>query len=96
LTSFETTNKQKTISLAKARARMERPPALKETTEVIDKGDQDEQNINEVGLKIQGLNLETDQENSRLEALPEEKLNGQGNNEGGASVPTDTGQKPAA
>ncbi len=31
LTSFETTNKQKTISLAKAKARKERPPALQDT-----------------------------------------------------------------
>jgi hypothetical protein len=32
--SFETTNRQKTISLAKARARKERPPALKGTEEI--------------------------------------------------------------
>ena len=31
LASFETTNKQKTISLAKARAKRERPPALEDT-----------------------------------------------------------------
>jgi len=34
LTSFETTNRQKTISLAKARARKERPPALMESEDI--------------------------------------------------------------
>jgi hypothetical protein len=35
LSSFETTNRQKTISLAKARARKERPPALKGTEDTV-------------------------------------------------------------
>ena len=36
LTGFETTNRQQTISLAKARARKERPPALKGTEDIAE------------------------------------------------------------
>lgn len=58
LTSFETTNKQTTISLAKAKARRERPPDLDDTKKVdrdkvgADKG------LKESGLNIRGLDYE--------------------------------------
>jgi hypothetical protein len=62
LTGFETTNRQKTISLAKAKARKERPPALKGTedmTEVVELPErptpQEEKGEQETGLNIQGL-----------------------------------------
>ncbi|SMQ45227.1 unnamed protein product [Zymoseptoria tritici ST99CH_1A5] len=45
-----TTYNQKTISLAKARARRERPPALKELD-----GDAEDDSINDAGLGIDGL-----------------------------------------
>lgn len=61
LSSFETTNRQKTISLAKARERKERPPALKGTEEVAELADkptpQEEKDLSESGLNIQGLNF---------------------------------------
>ena len=60
LTSYETTNRQKTISLAKARARKERPPALKGTeAEIAELAEQhtpqEEKGEQETGLNIQGL-----------------------------------------
>ncbi|KIW11173.1 hypothetical protein PV08_10473 [Exophiala spinifera] len=74
LTSFETTNRQKTISLSKARARKERPPALKgteglgETTaELAEKPTPlQEKDPNEAGLNIQGLNFSESQINLSL------------------------------
>lgn len=57
-TSFETTNKQKTISLAKARARKERPPELIDTKKVVEEendDDGDEKMLKQSGLMIQGL-----------------------------------------
>lgn len=61
LSSFETTNRQKTISLAKARARKERPPALKETDDVAELAEKptpaEEKGPQETGLNIQGLEL---------------------------------------
>ena len=39
LASYETTNRQKTISLAKARARKERPPALKGTEDMAEESE---------------------------------------------------------
>ncbi|KAK5239558.1 polar growth protein, partial [Exophiala xenobiotica] len=67
LSSFETTNRQKTISLAKARARKERPPALKGTDEAQEEEEVSElaerptplteKDFNEAGLNIQGLNF---------------------------------------
>ncbi|EXJ85144.1 hypothetical protein A1O3_05819 [Capronia epimyces CBS 606.96] len=61
LSSFETTNRQKTISLIKARARKERPPALKETEEIAELAEKptpgEEKSLQESGLNIQGLEL---------------------------------------
>ena len=54
LSSFESTNKQKTISLAKARARKERPPALKEV---------DEKAVPAAGTKDDADGEEEDKEN---------------------------------
>jgi PH domain/SAM domain (Sterile alpha motif) len=53
---LETTNKQKTISLAKARARKERPPALKgdESVEKVPEGPKSD----ETGLNIRGLSFD--------------------------------------
>lgn len=53
---LETTNKQKTISLVKARARKERPPALMgdEPAEKVSEGPKSD----ETGLNIRGLNLD--------------------------------------
>ena len=53
LTGFESTNKQKTISLAKARARKERPPALKETASHNE--DLEKKKTRESGLNIKGV-----------------------------------------
>lgn len=56
LTSFETTNKQKTISLAKARARKERPPELDDTKKLVEEEKvDDEKTLRQSGLMIQGL-----------------------------------------
>ena len=52
---FETTNKQNTISLAKARAQKERPPALKEGESA--KEAKGESIVNDSGLKDTGLNI---------------------------------------
>lgn len=60
LTSFETTNKQKTISLAKARARKERPPELDDTKKDEEGNTQDEKTLRQSGLMIQGLEAEDD------------------------------------
>ncbi|KIV81953.1 hypothetical protein PV11_04099 [Exophiala sideris] len=66
LSSFETTNRQKTISLSKARERKERPPALKGTEEVSEAPElaeqptpleEKEKDLGESGLNIQGLNF---------------------------------------
>lgn len=63
LSSFETTNRQTTISLAKARARKERPPALKGTEDLSELATEqstpgEEKAQQESGLNIQGLNFE--------------------------------------
>lgn len=63
LSSFETTNRQTTISLAKARARKERPPALKGTEDLSELATEqstpgEEKSQQESGLNIQGLNFE--------------------------------------
>jgi hypothetical protein len=82
LTSFETTNKQKTISLAKARARKERPPALRETDNIpsiVEEGDPEKKKARESGLNIRGVGLgseekadnKTDAENVEPEANDE-------------------------
>lgn len=63
LGSFETTNKQKTISLSKARERRERPPALKGTEDIIAEapsGPLEEKTGPESGLNIQGLGFHED------------------------------------
>ena len=57
LTGFETTNKQKTISLAKARARKERPPALKETAGHNE--DLEKKKTRETGLNIKGVGFDS-------------------------------------
>jgi hypothetical protein len=62
LSSFETTNRQSTISLAKARARKERPPALKETENISELAEKptpaEEKDQQESGLNIQGLDFD--------------------------------------
>lgn len=61
LTTFETTNKQKTISLARAKDRKERPPALKSNDDevAIDDDDEKEDKENaESGLNISGVEME--------------------------------------
>ena len=65
LSSYETTNRQKTISLSKARARKERPPALKGTGDSIEDiaelaerpTPQHEKDVQETGLNIKGLDF---------------------------------------
>ncbi|KAK5072801.1 polar growth protein [Lithohypha guttulata] len=60
LSSFETTNKQRTISLAKARARKERPPALGDTKPVEDQVARPELSQTESGLGIEFQTMSTD------------------------------------
>ncbi|EXJ85801.1 hypothetical protein A1O1_06170 [Capronia coronata CBS 617.96] len=71
LSSFETTNRQKTISLAKARARKERPPALKETADIAELAENptpaEEKGLRESGLNIQGLGLNQSNIDLRLD-----------------------------
>jgi len=61
LANFETTNRQKTISLAKARARKERPPALKGTEDIAELAERptprEEKGEQERGLNIKGLDF---------------------------------------
>lgn len=67
---FETTNKQKTITLAKARARKERPPALKETAVEVgtpDSSTKDGSSLQETGLNIRGLSFEPKHEDDKTE-----------------------------
>lgn len=56
LSRLETTNKQKTISLAKARAQKQRPPFLKNVEEINEKAVEENQQ-KESGLNISGLDL---------------------------------------
>jgi hypothetical protein len=74
---FESTNKQKTISLAKARARKERPPALKEKDEENQENVMPEKVTKASGLQISGLDFETPsgQEGNSM-GLLDEKMNG--------------------
>jgi hypothetical protein len=61
MVDFETTNKQKTISLTKARARRERPPALKEAEAVDERKAEDPKHgsgSKETGLNIRGLGFD--------------------------------------
>jgi hypothetical protein len=76
-TGFETTNKQKTISLAKAKARKERPPALKEKDEENQENTAPEKPQKNSGLQISGLDFETPpgQEGNSM-GLLNEKTNG--------------------
>ncbi|KIX07662.1 uncharacterized protein Z518_02315 [Rhinocladiella mackenziei CBS 650.93] len=74
LSSFETTNRQKTVSLAKARARKERPPALKGTEDMAEPAEsaesqnsQEEKDPRESGLNIQGLDFDESDLNLQLE-----------------------------
>lgn len=71
LTTFETTNKQQTISLAKAKARKERPPALKnlDDEDPADVEKEDKENT-ENGLNISGLEMER---STVSETIEEEK-----------------------
>lgn len=77
---FQTTNKQKTISLAKARSRKERPPTLKEAGAAAERKDESakEENMKEesvkdasswkeTGLNIRGLSFD---DAKRQEELP--------------------------
>jgi hypothetical protein len=59
LTTFETTNKQQTISLAKAKARKERPPALKNDDDVPPETEKEDKENSETGLNISGLDIES-------------------------------------
>jgi hypothetical protein len=74
---FESTNRQKTISLAKARARKERPPALKEKEEENQENVMPEKVNKTSGLQISGLDFETPpgQEGNSM-GLLDEKTNG--------------------
>lgn len=81
LSSYETTNRQKTISLAKARARKERPPALKgtetpdetpeATPDMSEPGEKPTQGEatkqEETGLNIQGLEFDESKIDLRLD-----------------------------
>lgn len=58
LTTFESTNKQKTISLARARARKERPPALDDTKQVDELDEEVAVGIS-TGLNISGAGLQS-------------------------------------
>ena len=72
---FETTNKQKTISLAKARARKERPPALKETTDGTDTPDSSAKgDLKETGLNIRGLSFEEPKRDGDSNDLTHKKM----------------------
>lgn len=77
LTGFETTNKQKTISLAKARARKERPPALQDKDQENQENVMPEKVKKANGLQISGLDFETPpgQEGNSM-GLLNEKTNG--------------------
>ncbi|KIY02586.1 uncharacterized protein Z520_01051 [Fonsecaea multimorphosa CBS 102226] len=70
LANFETTNRQKTISLAKARARKERPPALKGTEDIAELAEmptpRDEKGESESGLNIKGLDFNESDMNLQL------------------------------
>ena len=88
LTGFESTNKQKTISLAKARARKERPPALKEKDEDNVENSPPEKASDGGGLQISGLDFETPGREGSSLGLLDEKMNGLGSF-------ADSGQKPA-
>ena len=63
LSTYETTNKQKTISLAKAKARKERPPALKNEEDIVQQEKEaveeaalaDKENDDNEGLNITGI-----------------------------------------
>lgn len=71
LSSFETTNRQATISLAKARARKERPPALKGTENISELAERptpaEEKDQQESGLNIQGLDFDDSKLDLELE-----------------------------
>ena len=89
LTGFETTNKQKTITLAKARARKERPPALKDKDEDNQENNPPEKSTKAGGLQISGLDFETASGNEGNSlGLLNEKMNG-------LESFADTSQKPA-
>lgn len=96
LSTYETTNKQKTISLAKARARRERPPALQESadaTEAETPQEEKKDSIEEGGLNIQGLNLQESpvsiESSSKLgKAEVDEPKSTDTNVVGGTSAPT--------
>lgn len=78
---MKTTNEQKTISLAKARARKERPPALKSDDEAVDKilaGPKSD----EAGLLIRGLSFDSLDKKEEEERL---SLNGIATTAGGGT-----------
>ena len=85
---FETTNKQKTISLAKARARKERPPALKEaegTNEANGESTRDASSSRETGLNIRGLSFDDVKRQEEAPSTTHKKMSS-----------LDTGQKNGA
>jgi len=73
LSSFETTNRQTTISLAKARARKERPPALKGTEDISELAERptpaEEKDQQESGLNIKGLEFNDSKLDLELERV---------------------------
>lgn len=70
---FETTNKQKTISLAAARARKERPPNLMadNPTEMVIEGPKSD----ETGLNIRGLSFDNLSEQGKVNGSTHKKMN---------------------
>lgn len=70
---FETTNKQKTISLATARARKERPPNLMsdEPPNMVAEAPKSD----ETGLNIRGLSFENLQEQGKTNGIGHKKMN---------------------
>jgi PH domain len=88
MTGFETTNKQKTISLAKARARKDRPLGLKEAEVVNEtKAEQtkDGSSLKETGLNIRGLSFDGVKKQEEPPSSGHEKMSS-----------LDTGRKSAA
>ncbi len=98
LTSYETTNRQKTISLAKARARKERPPALKGTEdsaegpEIAELAEQptphQEKDEQEAGLNIQGLEFNESNIDLQLGPAPADAATANFQNDGGSKLKT--------
>jgi hypothetical protein len=86
---FQTTNKQKTISLAKARSRRERPPALKEAGAAAEGKEEsmkeesvkDASSWKETGLNIRGLSFDDVKRQGGLPSSGHKKINSLDTNE---------------